>query len=273
MIVGIIGANGFLGRNLCQKYLQTGVNVYGIYNEKFKDIPEGCTLFSLKKLPADYIDILYIAIGNYSLDHPEFINQTNIIQALTSQLNFGRIIFISSVAVYGKHSTTIKVDSCYNNPNLYGQSKLTQEFFIRSFKNFAIIRPTYIYGNGMNKNSLLPIWLENAYNKKHLIIFGDGQRQQDYIYIDDLINLCFKVAEDNHNSTVLAASGKSTSNYELAEMICNLFPSTFIEFQGEDSAPSFEFDISDTIKNYKWSSNVSIDTGLQKMISHEGSNL
>ena len=273
MNVGIVGANGFLGKNLCLKYLHQGDKVYAFYNKGFTNVPPGCILISSVKLPTDLLDCLFITIGNYSSNYPQFLEQISLLQSLLINLNFNRIIFISSTAVYGNHSNIINVDSSFNNPGLYGLSKLTQEFFIRVFKSYAIIRPTYIYGSGMNRNSLIPIWLTNASQKKIITIFGNGHRRQDYLHINDLIELCYRVANDDRNSIVLAASGKSISNLELANLICQYIPETFIQFQGEEDSPSNEFDVTETFQKYNWNSKYSIEIGLQRMLSNEVFNL
>jgi nucleoside-diphosphate-sugar epimerase len=273
MNIGIVGANGFLGRNLCLKYLHQGDKVYALYNKGFTNIPPGCILTPTIKLPIDFLDCLFITIGNHTSNYLQFLEQISSLQSLLINLYFNRVIFISSTAVYGNHSNIIKLNSCFNNPSLYGMSKLTQEFFIRVSKNYAIVRPTYIYGSGMNRNSLIPIWLANASQKKIITIFGNGNRRQDYLYINDLIELCYRVANDDQNSIVLAASGKSISNLELANLICQYLPETFIQFQGEDYTPSNEFDITETFQYYNWDSKYSIEIGLQSMLSNEDFNL
>lgn len=253
MNIGIVGANGFVGRNLCSNFLHKNANVFAYYNANYSLIPNGCNIISLKSDLDQKLDCLIIAIGGHSSDHEEFVRQFDVIFMLLRKMTFKKLIFISSVAVYGQHDKTIFIDSCFNNPNLYGRSKLAQEFIISSVQDYLIIRPTYLYGDGMEKNSLIPIWIDDALNKKEILIYGNGERKQDYLHIDDLCRLCWQAILSNvKNRTLLVASGVSISNFDLATNIIDRVPNSELRFLGVDKSSSFVFDISLTKSLYDW---------------------
>jgi UDP-glucose 4-epimerase len=273
MNIGIIGANGFIGSHLCAAHLREGNAVVAICNTNSQSVPQGCTIVSFENAGEIFFDQLFIAIGSHAASHEEFIKQHVFLQQVIATLKFGRIIFISSIAVYGNHSTPINIDSCYCNPSLYGQAKLAQEFLIKSSTNYVIIRPTYIYGIGMGKNSLLPIWVQHALTNSKIMVYGNGARRQDYLHVDDLVRLCVIAGKKDGNHTVIAATGKSYSNKILAETIALQLPGTAVEYCGEDSSASFEFDVTATIDRYQWHATTNFETGLKNYIQHANSGL
>ena len=70
-----------------------------------------------------------------------------------------------------------------------------------------------------------------------------------------------------------AATGKSYSNKILAETIAQQIPGTAIEYFGEDSSASFEFDVTATIDRYQWHATTNFETGLKNYIQHANSGL
>ena len=263
MNIGVIGANGFLGRTLCEKFLENpNVNVYGIYNRSSSEIPLGVHKISSDIKMNIKFNVLIIAIGSHSCGYIDYINHYNFIQKVINNYIYVKIIFISSVEVYGKHTDIINLNSSFNNPSVYGTSKICQEFLIRSLKNYTIIRPTYLYGNGMNIDSLLPIWTNNAKFKKEVVVYGDGMRKQDYLHVDDLCELCLSVLDSTKNDTLIAASGNSVTNIDIANTIANCLNGVEIKFFGEDLTPSSSFDISKTRRDYNWKPKKNIEEWL-----------
>jgi UDP-glucose 4-epimerase len=212
-----------------------------------------------------FLDYLYVAIGNYSLSFKQHLTQTQEIFKITSNLKFKKIIFLSSTAVYGNHNLPIELNSNYINPNTYGITKLLQESLIKQFPNYCIIRPTYVYGNGIENNSLIPTWVGDAIKSQNINVLGNGTRSQDYIHISDLLHVFNNIPQEN--TTILAATGQSISNIDLANIICNILPSTTIKFNGNDSSPSFKFktDLPFSCKD--------ISQGIKELIEYEVSNL
>lgn len=274
MKIGIIGANGFIGSSLCKMYINKGYEVFAFYNQNTNAIPDGCKIFSIESIPDINFDYVLISIGSHGLNHKDYLNQYSFLERLLNKIKFIKIIFISSVEVFGKNHDVINQQSSFVQPSIYGQSKLSQEFLVKSFNNFLIIRPTYIYGTGMNQNSLIPIWSKFANEKREIIIFGDGQRKQDYLHIDDLTNLCFlaTITEKETNNIIIAATGNSVSNYEIAKEISDNIPNTIIKFKGDDKTSSLKFDVCETQLLYGWKPKISIKEGIYEYIKNENFN-
>lgn len=274
MKIGVIGANGFIGRSLCRKYLEEDHEVFAFYNQNKASIPSGCQLFSIQNIPDVRLDNLIISIGGHGLKHQDYLYQYSFLENILHKINFNKLIFISSVDVYGKNKDKISPTSAFMQPSMYGQSKLAQEFLVKSFENHLIIRPTYIYGPGMNQNSLIPIWSKFAKEKNEIIIFGDGKRKQDYLFISDLTELCVLATKSNkHSDIIIAATGTSVSNHELAMAIAQNIPNTVINFRGEDKAHSLKYDISDSKNKYGWNPKIFIKEGILNYLKNESTNI
>jgi UDP-glucose 4-epimerase len=265
VVVGIIGANGFIGRNICSHHISRKDKVYAFVKNNYDKVPKGCEIFLSTQPCNTILDYLYIAIGNYSLPLEHQIIQTQEISKIISNLNFKKIIFISSTSVYGNHNLPIKLNSDYITPNTYGIIKLLQESLIKQFNNYCIIRPTYVYGNGMENNSLISTWIKSATKSQTINVLGNGTRSQDYIHISDLLNILDNIPTEN--TTILVATGQSISNLELANLICKNLPLTNITHQGIDNSPSFNFE-TDYLTPLK-----DIQQGIKELIEYEVSNL
>ena len=276
MKVAILGANGFLGRNLVHKFLLCNEQVWAFYNERADKIPSGCIPVNIKEIDATevFFDLLIISIGSHASSHYDFIEQQLSILNILKSVKFKRVIYISSIAVYGNHTDVIQVNSPYQNPGLYGQSKLATEFIISGQKSFAIIRPTYIYGKGMNVNSLLPAWVNSALSEKRIEVYGNGSRKQDYLHIDDAVDLCYKAYLSEGNFALIAATGRSITNREVAELIQQYVNAgTEVIYKGTDTAASFSYDIEGTMKKLDWSPRISFADGIKEYIDYESASI
>jgi nucleoside-diphosphate-sugar epimerase len=268
--VAVIGANGFLGRNIAKAHLLQKDSVWAVYHRSVEKIPAGAILVqeeALDTIKNIELDFIYIAIGSFALSQEEFIGQNIFIHSLLGKLRFQKVIFVSSIAVYGNQEAIISQKSPFNNPGNYGLAKLMGEFIVSKHAHYGIIRFTYLYGPGMSTNSLMPAWIKNAILKKEIKIFGTGKRVQDYLFIDDAVSLCLAVADSTENLVLIGATGNSVANIELAENIQELVPGTQLILTGEDVSPSFRFEIEHTIEKTRWKPLVSVKRGLRDLIS------
>jgi UDP-glucose 4-epimerase len=267
MKVGVLGANGFVGRNICLKFLEYNSQVIAFYHKNKSSIPDKCNKIHYSKYPEYHLDILIIAIGGHDSNYEHFLEQNRLIDDIVQSSNYDMLIFISSTEVYGESSKIISVNSCFNNPGIYGQSKIAQEFLIKSTNNYIIIRPTYLFGDGMNTDSLIPLWLKTKRDKNEIVIYGNGERKQDYLHIDDLSELCYRSSlESGKSEIVLAATGHSYSNLNIAKVICSSDNDCNIVYFGEDDKLSSNYDISSTISKYEFTPRTSIKEWLKANI-------
>lgn len=267
----IIGASGFLGSSITQAALSQGWKVWGIYYKNKDLVPNGCEKISIDELNRlkDNFDLIYIAIGNFALSRKDLIyTNIDIPTQVSRKFKSSKIIFSSSVNVYGLHKDIIITTASFNNPSYYGLSKLAGEFIVSGHEKFTIIRFTNLYGVGMAEKSFIPTIIKDATSKKLITLTSNGERMHDYLYVEDAANLCIKAGIRGRNEIYLGVTGNSISNLEIAKIIQKFIPNCKITFSGADNAQSFLFNVKATRKNLAWSPRKKIEVGLKELIDH-----
>lgn len=262
----VVGANGFLGGNLVNKLLQNDNGVIAVYNSNYESINKKAKIVTVKEALnlSENPNYIYFLSGNYTYNHESLIGINEDLIKFCKKFPNAKIIYISSTNVYGANDEVLSETSSFKNPGLYGLSKLSGEFIVSSMNFFSIIRMTYIYGSEISNNSFLPQVIKSAKNNK-IVLFGKGERKQDYIHIDDAVDLCLVCASVEKNDIYIGATGESISNLEVCEEIkkhinCN------IEFTGVETGQSFYFNINKVIQELNWKPKVKFSEGIKKML-------
>jgi nucleoside-diphosphate-sugar epimerase len=263
----VIGANGFLGTCLLKKLLSENINTIAVFNlNNNNHFSEVNYVYKEDFLSANYdVDFIYFVSGNYLNSHKELIEINSDLQRYINKYPNVKFVYISSTNVYGYHTEKITENSSYNSPSLYARFKLAGEFLISSLSNYSIVRLTYLYGPGITNTSFLPTIINSAKINHEIIINGDGSRFQDYLYIEDAVDICYKAANVTETQIYLGASGIKTSNIEVATILSNKL-GCVIKFVGEDKGQSFSFDPQKTFSILNWEPKVDFKTGLIKML-------
>lgn len=108
----------------------------------------------------------------------------------------GRLVFASSIAVYGDlgapfHETMICVPK-----DPYGNAKLACERDIQIAGeqhglDWCILRPHNVYGPGQSLwqryRNVLGLWMRAAFEEQPIVIFGSGNQTRAFSYIDDIL--------------------------------------------------------------------------------------
>lgn len=272
MKVAVIGANGFLGRYIVDECLNEGWVVDCIYHNNKDKIPQDFISYNISELnKINYkYDIIFIVAGNFESKIGGLI-ESNILLPLRCIRNFpnSKIVFISSVTVYGIQQNVINEEASFINPNLYGFSKLCGEFIMRDFGVGVYLRLTALYGQGMNCKLFIPKIIHNAKYNQKIILYGEGTRLQDYLHVRDAAKLSIKVALKGVNSkTYLGVYGKSFSNFEVAKKVQTFFPDCRIEFSGKDNTPSFVYNNEWTKKQLQFQPQYCLEEGIKELINH-----
>jgi nucleoside-diphosphate-sugar epimerase len=162
----ITGVNGFVGSHLAERLIENKIEVIGLSRniEKISWLENK----GLKSLKGDILNIsefennitgcdviVHSASWSGNLNISEDMAwKTNVegtanIISLAKKLGIKKIIYISSIAVYGLNNSLL-IDESTNTPfinELYTDSKITAEnLIINSGMPYVIIRPGCIYG-------------------------------------------------------------------------------------------------------------------------------
>lgn len=266
-LVLVVGANGFLGSTLVNKLIDQKLDVVAVYNSSFDKINQKAKIITKDELFGSEIqpDTIFYLSGNYSIPHDELLQINDDLYRYSLRFADAKMVYISSTNVYGSTDEVITENTAFNNPGTYALSKIAGEFIVSSMKHFSILRLAYIYGPGISNNSFIPQIIKSARANKKITLFGHGERKQDYIYIDDAVNLCLASALNKNNSIYLGATGISVSNIEIAKEIQKHTDCAII-FTGEETGKSFYFNPSKTFEELNWHPATTIAVGIQKML-------
>ncbi len=151
-------------------------------------------------------------------------------------------IYFSSSMVYGNFKEEFVTEESDCNPiGIYGTLKYAGELIVKSYHDvfdipYTIIRPSALYGERCVSRRVGQIFIENAVQKKDIIINGNGRDKLDFTYIDDLVHgvMCVIEQEKAKNQTFNLTFGEARSIGELSEILKNNFPNININYQSKD---------------------------------------
>lgn len=218
MKVLITGVAGLLGSRLSDWILSNikNVDVFGIDNLSGgyrENINQNVKFYQLDLVKDDISDIFlknkfdyvfhfaaYAAEGlspfircfNYENN---LISTTKIVNECIKN-NVKRLIFTSSMAVYGNAEPPFDENFKPNPIDPYGIAKYACEMDIQVAGeqhdlDWCIIRPHNVYGEKQNiwdkYRNVLGIWMHQYLNNEPMTIFGDGEQKRAFSYIDDIL--------------------------------------------------------------------------------------
>lgn len=211
MNIAIIGGSGFVGTKLIDQISAKGahqiLNIDKNNSEKYPTIThignvldkpaltkllQGVELVVL--LAAEHRDDVSPASRYYDVNVKGMENTLDAMKVNRVK----RIVFTSSVAVYGLDKEKPNENSPVDPFNHYGKSKLAAENLLRSWHvihpdwNINIVRPTVIFGEG-NRGNVFNLLQQIATGKFMMIGKGTNQKSMSYIgnivaFIEFLIN-------------------------------------------------------------------------------------
>jgi len=265
----VVGANGYLGKALVEKLLELDNKVLAVYNSDKNNIPSRATTISIQDFQSQTFEIetIFFLAGSYRSTRLELISlHCDILKYIVIRYKYSKHIFISSTNVYGTSNLSVSLDSPYINPSSYGMAKLVGEYIVSAAKKYSILRLTYLYGPHLKNNSFLPNLINQALIQKEIILFGDGKRAQDYLHINDAVNLCLLASKKCTNEVYLGATGLSYTNNYIANFVASKIYNCKVVYREGDEGVTYNYDPSDTFQKLNWKPDFPFDLGLMQMI-------
>ena len=154
----------------------------------------------------------------------------NILQ-LSKNSSVKRVFYSSSSEVYGEpvelpqHEQTTPLNSRVP----YAVVKNVGESFFRSYQKvyglpYTIFRFFNTYGPNQSKDFVISKFLTAALKGDDITIYGDGSQTRTFCYVDDNINTCLKIFEDNHmiNDVINIGGAQEYKIIDVAKSIISL---------------------------------------------------
>ncbi len=194
--ISVVGGSGFVGTNLCQKLSEKNQDFEIIDIKMSKQFPERCSIGdvrdveSLRRTITGDILINLAAVHRDDVKSKQEYQNTNVkgaknLAIICSEKKIKKIVFTSSVAVYGSDQTGTGENGQLKPSNDYGRSKLEAEKYFEKWQksnnsSLIIIRPTVIFGVG-NRGNVYNLFNQIASKKFLMIGYGDNIKSLAYI--------------------------------------------------------------------------------------------
>ena len=202
MKIAVIGGSGFVGSRLISLLKPTNVELLNIDKNQSQQYPEITKIANVldeskltKLLAGSDIVILLAAehkdnVSPLSLYYDVNVGGMRSTLAAMEKNGITRLIFTSSVAVYGLNKTNPS-ESHFAEPfNDYGRSKWQAERVLQEWYslhpdwNINILRPTVIFGEG-NRGNVYNL-LRQISSGRFLMI-GEGENQKSMAYVGNVV--------------------------------------------------------------------------------------
>lgn len=198
--ITVIGGSGFVGTNLCHALKLKKQDFEIIDLRMSRDFPEKCKVADVRDISSLRATITGDVIINLAAVHRDDVldkseyHRTNVIgaenvAAVCLELQIRKIVFTSSVAVYGFAEPGTNESGQINPFNEYGRTKFEAEEKLRAWHSMGdhkliIVRPTVIFGEG-NRGNVYNLFNQIASGK--FIMIGDGNNKKSMAYVGNIV--------------------------------------------------------------------------------------
>jgi len=231
--VAVTGGCGFIGSHLIQRLRQHTARVLVIDSLEYGrrenlDLSDPDIQFEKLKLRSgandrlrelfkdvDYVFHLAAEKHNQSINSPERVLDANVMGTYellkaAAQTGVKKVVFTSSLYAYGRMSgPPMSEDETPVPHTVYGISKLSGEHLCRHFSvqlglPAVSLRLFFVYGPrqyaGLGYKSVIVKNFDRMLKGEQPMIYGDGNQELDYIYVEDAVSAMLLAMTDSDNS-------------------------------------------------------------------------
>lgn len=197
MIISITGASGFIGKKLVTKCLAAGHEVR-VLSRKTSFNLKGVSFFKADLLNKDIqfknfiqdVDVVINCAGeinNKSTMYDLHVSATKRLLSECQKQRAIRWVQLSSVGSYGQLKKGLITENFQDNPSgVYEKTKTEADTIVKnSGIPFTIIRPSNVFGNDMNNQSLFQLI---TIIEKKLFFYIGRNSFVNYVHVDDVVN-------------------------------------------------------------------------------------
>ncbi|MDC6455350.1 NAD(P)-dependent oxidoreductase [Alphaproteobacteria bacterium] len=198
--ITVIGGSGFVGTNLCQQLALKQQDFEIIDIKMSNQFPEKCKIADVRDgntlrhtITGDVVVNLAAVHRDDVRDKTEY-QRTNVdgaenVASVCAEKGINKIVFTSTVAVYGFAQPGTDESGAINPFNEYGRTKFEAEKKLRKWQandknSLIIVRPTVIFGEG-NRGNVFNLLNQIASGK--FLMIGRGENKKSMAYIGNVV--------------------------------------------------------------------------------------
>mgnify|MGYP001213794348 CR=1 FL=1 len=199
--ISVIGGSGFVGTNLCKQFV-TNQQEFEIIDLKMSNqFPEKCKIADVRNVDTLRKTITGDVVVNLAAVHRDDVRdkteyeKTNVggadnVASVCNEKGIYKIVFTSTVAVYGFAEPGTDETGTINPFNEYGRTKFAAEEKLRAWQakrnnSLIIVRPTVIFGEG-NRGNVFN--LLNQIASGRFLMIGRGENKKSMAYIGNVVS-------------------------------------------------------------------------------------
>jgi len=200
--ISIVGGAGFVGTNLCRYLSDRQIDFEIIDLKKSKSFPDRCKigdvrdLESLRQTISGQVVVHLAAVHRDDIRDKSEYTRTNIlgtenIAKVCAEKDIQKIVFTSTVAVYGFATPETDEKGIIAPFNEYGRTKFAAEEKLRAWQSstpaasLIIVRPTVIFGEG-NRGNVFNLLNQVATGR--FVMVGHGRNRKSMAYIANVVS-------------------------------------------------------------------------------------
>lgn len=198
--ISVIGGSGFVGTNLCRQLSLKQIDFEILDLKMSNQFPENCKIAdvrdteSMRKTITGDVVVYLAAVHRDDVRDKFEYQRTNVdgaenVALVCEEKGIDKIIFTSTVAVYGFAEPGSDESGAINPFNEYGRTKFEAEENLRKWQkntgnSLIIVRPTVIFGEG-NRGNVYNLFSQIASGK--FLMVGNGENKKSMAYICNVI--------------------------------------------------------------------------------------
>ena len=294
----VTGGAGFIGSNLVDELVKRGHKVSVIDNlstgqkeylnarAKFykADIcsPAIDKIFKHEKF--DYVFHLAAQVDvRVSVAKPEFDNQVNALSSYHIFKNCGlnkvkKIIFISTGgALYGDCLKPASEQTLIQPVSPYAINKYAAERYLEFCRelyglDYVVLRLANVYGPRQYKGGecgIIGIFTYNMVAGRSSVLYGDGSKTRDFVYVDDVVQACLKAMLAKAGGVFNIGNGREISLKQIISAIKKAASEKFVYKIKPDRSGEVQRSVLNSQKAKKilgWRAKVKLTDGIRKTI-------
>ena len=198
--ITVIGGSGFVGTNLCRQLAMKQRDFEIIDLKMSNQFPEKCKIADVRDVDTLRKTITGDVVVNLAAVHRDDVRdkseyqRTNVdgaenVALVCEEKSIDKIVFTSTVAVYGFAKPGTDESGEINPFNEYGRTKFEAEEKFRNWRAqgdnlLIIVRPTVIFGEG-NRGNVFNLLNQIASGK--FLMIGKGENKKSMAYIGNIV--------------------------------------------------------------------------------------